>query len=164
MNDQMENHFDTYSEWNRIDVREALELLSDRLEPNQVVLILLIDVFDFTAKETGKLFGKTEGAIKAALNRARMRLNIAAVRHPECWGDSVLTTPRQGLSIDVFEAFVNGFRRLDPLAIFQSYQTMVSDGVKLVRIERSRNMLSFTIADPDGNLLTIIGHLPPAID
>jgi hypothetical protein len=155
-----EERFGSYEEWNRWDVREALELLSDRLEPKQVVLILLIDVFAFTAKESGSMFGQTEGSVKAALHRARLRLKTAVERHPECWDDSVLTSPRRGLSIEVFEAFVDGFRRSDPYAIFHSYQTMVSDGATVDQIELRGNMLYFTIMDPDGNRLTITDKLP----
>lgn len=157
---QLEAHqAGSYDEWSRWDVREALELLSDRLEPKQVVLILLIDVFHFTAKETGTLFGQSEGSVKAALKRARTRLKTAVERHPEYWDDSVLTAPRNGLSLEVFEALVDGFRRADPYAIFHSYQTMIDDGAVLDRIELRGNTLYFTIIDPDGHVLTITEKL-----
>jgi RNA polymerase sigma factor (sigma-70 family) len=155
-----EERFAPYEEWNHWDIREALELLSDRLEPKQVVLILLIDAFAFTAQETASLFGQTEGSVKAALHRARIRLKTAVERHPECWNDSVLIATHRGLSIEVFEAFVDGFRRCDPYAIYQSYQAMVSDGATLERIELRGNMLYFTVLDPDGNRLMIQGQLP----
>ncbi|OZB98291.1 RNA polymerase sigma factor [Paenibacillus sp. XY044] len=156
---QLEEHLiGSYDEWSGWDVREALELLSDRLEPKQVVLILLIDVFHFTAKETGQLFGQTEGSVKAALKRARTRLKTAVERHPEYW-DSVLTAPRNGLSIEVFEALVEGFRRADPYAIFRSYRKMIDDGAVVDRIELRGNTLYFTIIDPDGNVLTITEKL-----
>lgn len=149
----------SYDEWSKWDVREALELLSDRLEPKQIVLILLIDVFHFTAKETGRLFGQSEGSVKAALRRARTRLKTAVERNPEYWDDSVLTAPRGGLSIEVFEALVEGFRRADPYAIFRSYQTLIDDGAVVDLIELRGNSLYFTIIDPDGNVLTITEKL-----
>ncbi|CAM3911271.1 RNA polymerase sigma factor [Cohnella lubricantis] len=149
----------SYEEWSGWDVREALELLSDRLEPKQVVLILLIDVFHFTAKETGVLFGQSEGSVKAALKRARTRLKTAVERHPEYWDDAVMTAPRRGLSLEVFEALVDGFRRADPYAIFRSYQSMIDDGAVVDRIEWHGNTLYFTIIDPDGNVLTITEKL-----
>ncbi|WP_248757359.1 RNA polymerase sigma factor [Paenibacillus sp. ATY16] len=149
----------SYDEWSRWDVREALELLSDRLEPRQVVLVLLIDVFHFTAKETGQLFGQSEGSVKAALKRARTRLRTAVERHPEFWDDSVITTPRRGLSMEVFEALVDGFRRADPYAIFLSYQRMINDGAAVDRIQLRGIILYFTIIDPDGNELTITEKL-----
>ncbi|WP_435168834.1 RNA polymerase sigma factor [Paenibacillus glycanilyticus] len=149
----------SYDEWSGWDVREALELLSDRLEPRQAVLVLLIDVFHFTAKETGQLFGQSEGSVKAALKRARTRLKTAVERHPECWDDTVITTPRRGLSMEVFEALVDGFRRADPYAIFRSYQKMIEDGAAVNRIQLRGNRLYFTIIDPDGNELTITEKL-----
>lgn len=157
---QLEEQIGSYDEWSKWDVREALELLSDRLEPKQVVLILLIDVFHFTAKETGMLFGQSEGSVKVALKRARTRLKTAVERHPDYWDDSVLTAMRGGLSIEVFEALVDGFRRADPFAIFQSYQTMIDEGALVDRIELRGNTLYFTIIDPDGNILTITEKLP----
>lgn len=155
-----EERFGRYEEWTRCDVREALELLSDRLQPKQVVLILLIDVFAFTAKETGNLFGQSEGSVKAAIQRARIRLKTAVERHPECWDDAVLTASSGGLSIEVFEAFVEGFRRSDPYAIFRAYQTMVSARATVERIELLGNMLYLIVLDPDGNRLMIESQLP----
>ena len=157
---QLMEQTDSYDEWSNWDVREALELLSDRLEPKQVVFILLMDVFHFTAKETGLLFGQSEGSVKAALKRARTRLKTAVERHPEYWDDSVLAAPRGGLSIEVFEALVDGFRRADPFAIFRSYQSMIDEGALVDRIELRGNTLYFTIIDPDGNVLTINEKLP----
>lgn len=157
---QTEEQSSSYDEWSKWDVREALELLSERLEPKQVVLILLIDVFHFTARETGMLFNQSEGSVKAALRRARTRLKTAVERHPEYWDDSVLTAPRGGLSIEVFEALVDGFRRVDPFAIFRSYQTMIDKGALIDRIELRENTLYFTIIDPDGNVLMLTGKLP----
>lgn len=155
-----EDRFVPYAEWTRWDVREALELLSDLLKPNQVVLILLIDVFDFTFKETGALFGKTEGAVKAATQRARIRLKTAVERYPERWDDTVLSAPRHGLSIETFEAFIDGFRRKDPFAIVRSYQAMVSGGAAVERIEVNGNRMYVIVLDPDGNRLRIEGRLP----
>ncbi|WP_339818773.1 RNA polymerase sigma factor [Paenibacillus sp. FSL R7-0216] len=157
---QIEEQSSSYDEWSKWDVREALELLSERLKPKQVVLILLIDVFHFTARETGVLFKQSEGSVKAALKRARTRLKTAVERHPEYWDDSVLTAPRGGLSIEVFEALVDGFRRADPFAIFRSYQTMIDEGALVDRIEWRGNTLYFTIIDPDGNVLVLTGKLP----
>ncbi|MFC5468268.1 sigma factor [Cohnella suwonensis] len=155
-----EEQFGAYGEWNDWDVREALELLSDRLEPKQVVLILLIDVFAFTAKEAAVLFRQSEGAVKAALHRARARLKSTVERNPEAWNDAVLTTPRRGLRIEVFEAFIDGFRRADPYAIVRSYRSMVSEGAAVERMKLRGNRLYFTIMDPDGNELTITETLP----
>jgi RNA polymerase sigma-70 factor (ECF subfamily) len=40
--------------------RELLELLAERLPPRMAVILLLMDVFDFTAKETAEWIGSRE--------------------------------------------------------------------------------------------------------
>ncbi|SEB49483.1 RNA polymerase sigma factor [Paenibacillus sp. GP183] len=50
---------------------EALELLAYHLVPRQIAVILLMDVFQFTAKEVAGMVRITEGAVYSALHRAR---------------------------------------------------------------------------------------------
>jgi RNA polymerase sigma factor (sigma-70 family) len=148
----------SYTDWHVSDVREALELLADHLEPRQVVLVLLHDVFGFTASETASMFALSEGAVKAALHRARQRLKQAADRHPESWGESQTAVVRRGLPIEVFESFVAAFRRADPAAIVESYKTMVAAGAQLDSLSFRGSILYFTFRDPDGNTLMITGR------
>jgi RNA polymerase sigma factor (sigma-70 family) len=65
----------------------AMEALVAALPPRQRVVLLLIDVFDFTAGEVAAMIGSTEGAVKAALHRARTLLRqqgaAAAPRNPK---------------------------------------------------------------------------------
>ncbi|WP_370639072.1 RNA polymerase sigma factor [Cohnella sp. REN36] len=70
----------SYADWSRYDVRESLELLMDALEPRQVALIVLTDVFGFTPTETASALGQPATAVKAALHRARKRLKKASDR------------------------------------------------------------------------------------
>lgn len=56
------------------DVIAALEILLESLPPRQVVIVLLIDVFDFKIKEVASLLSTTEATVKSALQRARNRL------------------------------------------------------------------------------------------
>lgn len=49
----------------------AMEALVGLLPPRQRVIVLLVDVFDFTAREVAAMIGSTEGAVRAALHRAR---------------------------------------------------------------------------------------------
>lgn len=46
----------------RFLVRESLELLASQLTALQTVLIILVDVFSYTAKEAAQLIHSTEGA------------------------------------------------------------------------------------------------------
>lgn len=61
-------------EVDRADVIGSMEELIRLLPPRQRVILLLIDVFDFSARETAEMLMITEGAVKAALHRARRTL------------------------------------------------------------------------------------------
>lgn len=63
-----EEQTDTASLW------MAMEIVVNRLPVNQRITLLLIDVFRYTAAETAELLHTTEGAVKALLHRARMKL------------------------------------------------------------------------------------------
>lgn len=52
----------------------AMESLIHLLPPRQRIILLLIDVFDFTAPEVAAMLSQTEGAVRAALHRARTTL------------------------------------------------------------------------------------------
>lgn len=56
------------------DQMAAMEELVGLLPPRQRVVLLLVDVFAFTAGEVAGMIGTTEGAVKAALHRARTTL------------------------------------------------------------------------------------------
>lgn len=58
----------------RVELTEAMELMWNNLPPRQVAVVLLMDVFEFTAKETASMIHLTEGAVYSALHRARTNL------------------------------------------------------------------------------------------
>ena len=87
----------------------AMEHLVGLLPPRQRVVVLLIDVFDFTAAEVAGMIGSTEGAVKAALHRARSTLRAAADR-PEPPRVVPVTRP----SSRVVAAYLEAFNRRDP--------------------------------------------------
>ncbi|MED1916724.1 RNA polymerase sigma factor [Bacillus thuringiensis] len=58
--------------------REVFEQLADRLNARQMVLILMMDIFSFTAQETATLLHATVGAVKEGVKRARQRLFVLA--------------------------------------------------------------------------------------
>lgn len=62
----------------RIQAHEALARMVAVLTPLQRAVVLLCDTLDFTGPETAALLGSTEGAVKAALHRARRALAVAA--------------------------------------------------------------------------------------
>ncbi|WP_410772385.1 RNA polymerase sigma factor [Fontibacillus sp. BL9] len=57
-----------------IEVWTAMETLVQNLAPAQRTALLLVDILKYTAAEAGVLVNSTEGAVKAALHRARTKL------------------------------------------------------------------------------------------
>lgn len=146
-----------YSEWSRYDVRESLEWLMDSLEPRQVVLILLIDVFGFTPTEASTAIGQPVTAIKAALHRARTRLKKIADRKLLNYQNeaSVTQAHQEEADLQLFEAFVTAFKQADMDSMFQAYRDLTAAGLRVDRVARSGNRLYFYFKDPDGNPLMI---------
>jgi RNA polymerase sigma factor (sigma-70 family) len=58
------------------EIIDAVELLANNLVPRQIAVILLMDVFQFTAVEVAGMVRITEGAIYSALHRARENIRI----------------------------------------------------------------------------------------
>jgi catechol 2,3-dioxygenase-like lactoylglutathione lyase family enzyme len=138
-----------------IEVREALELLADQLPVRQAVVFLLIDVFHFTAKETAVRIYATEGAVQAALHRARERLRFMACTirtHRQ------ITDNQSESSSNVLKAFHAAFQDGDPEAIFKAYNMLNAKGITINKVERTGKLLYFYFRDPDGNLLKVTSY------
>jgi RNA polymerase sigma factor (sigma-70 family) len=148
-----------YSEWSRFDVRESLEYLMDTLEPRQMVLILLTDVFGFSPTESGNALGQPVTAIKAVLHRARSRLKKAADREFYRLVEENKSEKRTELSTmtntELFESFVKAFREADTESMFQSYRDLSVNGVTIDRVVLVRGQAWFYFKDPDGNVLMV---------
>jgi RNA polymerase sigma factor (sigma-70 family) len=69
-----EEHIPSIETTNPIEVREAIESLVSNLPPRQLVIFLLMDVFQFSAREVSSMVRCTEGAAYAAVQRARQRI------------------------------------------------------------------------------------------
>jgi RNA polymerase sigma factor (sigma-70 family) len=61
--------------FNQGSVRETVEMIMSKLTPKQAVIFILKEAFRFQSREIAELLGSTEMAIKAALHRARKRLD-----------------------------------------------------------------------------------------
>lgn len=96
------------------ETREALEILLATLPPRQRVIVLLTDVFDFTASEVATMVDTTEGAVKAALHRARTTLRSHAnLEH------TAIRRARVGVKppLPVIERYIEAFNKRDPSAL-----------------------------------------------
>lgn len=115
-----EAYFAEEAQADRFEVHSAMETLVGHLPPRQVVAVLLIDVFDFTAREAADMMGTTEGAVKAALFRARTTLKS---HHQQEHGAEVVgMRATKGIEQSerksaLIQAFVDAFNRRDPEAL-----------------------------------------------
>lgn len=62
----------------RLEMEELFRLLVERLSPLQRSVFILRDVLGFSGSETARLLNISEGAVKAALHRARRALETGA--------------------------------------------------------------------------------------
>lgn len=152
----------SYADWSRCDIRDSLEVLMDALEPRQAALILLTDVFGFTPTETASALGQPTTAIKAALHRARRRLQKAADRqfHLLAEVDTDEETAQKSMADkELLEAFVQAFRSGDAKSMFHTYRDLSGIGVKIDRVRFIHGRAWFYFKDPDGNVLTVTSPL-----
>jgi len=57
-----------------LEIREAIETLVSQLKPRQILVLLLMDVFEFSANDVSNMVHCSPGAVYAILRRARSRL------------------------------------------------------------------------------------------
>lgn len=147
------------------EVREALELLADQLPARQAVIVLMMDVFDFTARETAERLEATEGAVQAALHRARVKLQWVAAQSKQTAGhdstergaasSSARRQARPLAIADLLQSFLHAFQHGEPEAIVQAYHALSQSGVSVRKTERKAGVLRLYFRDPDGHLLMV---------
>ncbi|WP_199616258.1 RNA polymerase sigma factor [Paenibacillus alkalitolerans] len=141
-----------------LSTRELLEVLAHRLSPRAMVILLLMDVFDFTAKETAGLLGSTEGAVQVTLGRVRSRLKKLAQQK---LADPFFEESRPSIKTSDeeepinFDAIVDAFRRRDPKAICRAYLGLTEQGIVISTMKLVDGKLSFYFTDPDGNMFRV---------
>jgi RNA polymerase sigma-70 factor (ECF subfamily) len=149
-----------------LNVREHLEELAWRLPPKPFVILLLMDVFDFTARETAAWLGGTEVAVQVALSRARARLQGMGRSSSEKGREggkgaaakraAAAPTGNASESAAFFEAVLEAFRRRQPSAIQEAYLSLISSGASLQGIRALGGKVHFTFRDPDGNMIMVV--------
>lgn len=134
--------------------RELLEQLAERLSPKMAVIVLLMDVFDFTAKETAEFVKMKEATVQVSLGRARLKLKQLA-QESFIGKSKKVTNSKKETGID-FDALVDAFQRRDPIAIYQAYIGLAHEGIYLTALKTLSGRLHFTFRDPDGNLFSVV--------
>ncbi len=144
---------------NDMKVREAFEVMAERLTVRQSVLLLMIDVFGFTAKETAARFGSTEGAVKEALKRARLRL-ARSVPEQDAAARSALnpTSSADGMSRERIELFIRAFRSGNVRQIFAAYSQLRHRGIDVAKVSVREEEICFEFRDPNGHLMRVCSN------
>ncbi|UVI32311.1 RNA polymerase sigma factor [Paenibacillus spongiae] len=112
---------EAYVDEHSFEVEHILSALVHRLSPLQLTVFLLRDVFQYKAAEAAARLQMTEGAVKAALHRARK--SIASLRQhldPEAG-----TAPAGCVDSEWFQAYLSAFQCSDPEALI--YLALVQD-------------------------------------
>ncbi len=149
-------------------IRVLLEQLDGRLNPRQMAMILLMDVFRFTADETSRLLRLTPGAVREGHRRARQRLQ--ALAREERAGQGRAAGQEKGgpirrqksvepLPPRIFELFLDAFRRGDAEGICSAYLSIASHGVQVDKVEAGGRQISFAFRDPSGHLIQLVQDL-----
>ncbi len=104
-------------------VEEGLQVLIQRLTPQQRAVVLLCDIFQYTDREAATLLGVSRGAVKAALHRARVRLeSVAEGADILCFTDE--------LQKEILAAYVSAFRAADVRMLIHLCQGGLLDPVQ----------------------------------
>lgn len=140
---------DTYS----VDVSDCLEYLVTAIPPFQAVAVLLVDVFNYTTREVARMLGNTEGAVKAALHRARKRLSTAGIPEKGTNAQGANTEER----VLLINQFLEAFRLQEPMKIAETYRRLTQAGIQTER-QFLTGKLTFTFRDPEGNAFTIMAE------
>ncbi|GMK39367.1 hypothetical protein PCCS19_24210 [Paenibacillus sp. CCS19] len=138
--------------------RELLEMLAHRLSPRAMVIVLLMDVFAFTARETAEFLHAAEGTIQVTLGRARTRLKKLAKLAAA--GQEPVTKPEELYGPDHHGHFdldqlVRAFKRRDARSICSAYLALVKQRIVISRLMMVNGRLAFYMEDPDGNRFMI---------
>lgn len=138
----------TNTESSKFNVTESIETLVQQLPLRQVVAVLLIDVFDFTAKEAAEMMTTTEGAVKATLHRARTTLKSSSLK-----GESKMMNKEdlhrfKRVNPNTIQAFVKAFNDRNPDAMAALLDEQANHDIIHVGQEYGREVIrKYSIAD-----------------
>jgi RNA polymerase sigma factor (sigma-70 family) len=143
--DKLEDHHMSSSS-NPLMIRESIEELFDKLTPQQACILLLVDIFLFSARETAEMVCSTEGAVKAVLHRARTQIKKAS--------DKKRFSAPQSNVRGLIETFIDAFNTYNAEMISQTYILLKSNGYQVIPVVDAQ-VLFFRCKDPEGNVFLI---------
>ncbi|KGP83937.1 MULTISPECIES: RNA polymerase sigma factor [unclassified Paenibacillus] len=146
------------------EVESAVQILVNELPPWQRAIYMLRDLMGYTTVETAELLDTTEGAVKAALNRARSAL--AKVRHSlnEADSDQTNQADENQQNREELRSYLLAFRsgdtaRLIDLCLNQTDDPMAVAGTILQQTLPSQSMqpVMYSYSSSDTNSMSYGG-------
>jgi hypothetical protein len=100
--------------------------------------------------------GSTEGAVKEALKRARLRLaRYAPEPDADTRPEPALSSSADGMSRERMELFIRAFRSGNIQQIFTSYWQLRNRGIDVAKVCMQEEYIYFEFLDPNEHLMRI---------
>ncbi|NUU74377.1 RNA polymerase sigma factor [Paenibacillus xylanilyticus] len=103
------------------DLYDAIDTMVQVLPPKQTSVLLLVDIYNFTAKEVAEIIASTEGAVYSLLQRARNNMKKLHSQHNK--EDELKHIPLSGEKKQVIKEYMDSFVNGD----FQAIGTMLAE-------------------------------------
>ncbi|MFD1738058.1 sigma-70 family RNA polymerase sigma factor [Bacillus salitolerans] len=130
-------------EYDSFAIEGAMEHLVIHLPPRQRVVLLLIDVFQFKAKEVGAIIGTTEGAVKSLLNRGRGKLKQLNEQTLEGSHEPLTNEEKE-----LINKYIQAFNRRDPDGIANLLDENMNHDIVHIAMEYGRDVVrKYSLAD-----------------
>ncbi|MGE6256913.1 sigma factor-like helix-turn-helix DNA-binding protein [Heyndrickxia sporothermodurans] len=133
---ETENEQGYEEQMDAFEIEGAMEHLVMYLPPRQRVVLLLMDVFQFKAKEVGEMIGSSEGAIKALLHRARGTLK--KIKERQSVEDKSVISHEHS---EIVNAFIQAFNQRDPDGIASLLDDHVSNDIVHIAQEYGKEIV-----------------------
>jgi len=95
------------------EIESAVQILVDELPPWQRAIYILRELMGYTTAETAQMLDTSEGAVKAALNRARSALERVRRSHQETEGGAASGAGEDSTSAEQLRSYLMAFRSGD---------------------------------------------------
>lgn len=127
-----------------LEIEVAFHALTRHLPPLQRTVFLLRNVFEYSIAETARLLQTTEGAVKAALHRARK--SLGSVR-ADLAGEALLHPSEEHLK-DYLRSLASAYRLGDIPAIVELAMRDIAEPAAAIGILQTKIMGQNRIAAP----------------
>ena len=131
------------------DIYEAIETMVQVLPPKQIAALLLVDIYNFTAKEVAEIIASTEGAVYSLLQRARNNMKKLHSQHTKQELKYIPLSEEKEQIIKIYmDSFVNGdFQTIGTLLAEYATNEVVGKGLDIGKDQIRKNSMGDWASD-----------------